>query len=169
VCANFLELMTAGDPVEERDTLASIRKLLLGTLALGVLGTIGELIFLRHIDDRKQWIPLVVLGISVVVIGWHAASPGRASVRAMQILMVVFIATGALGVGLHYDGNVTFEREINPTSSGFEFLRKTVAGATPVLAPGSMTLLGLVGLAHTYRHPCLAGATGEAGSQETQL
>jgi hypothetical protein len=161
--------MKAGDPVREPETLASIRKLLLGTLALGVLGTVGELILLRHIDQATQWIPLVVLGVSVVVIGRHAASPGRGTVRAMQVLMVVFVATGALGVGLHYDGNVTFEREINPSEHGFEFLRKTVAGATPVLAPGSMTLLGLVGLAHTYRHPCLAGAPGKAGSEETPL
>ncbi len=161
--------MTVGTPVRESETLASIRKLLLGTLAVGIFGTVGELILLRHIDKPAQWIPLVMLAAGIVVIAWHTASPGRASVRTLQALMVVFIATGALGVALHYDGNVDFERELSPAEHGFEFLRKTVAGATPVLAPGSMTLLGLVGFAHTYRHPCLAGAAGKTGSQETQL
>ena len=150
-----------GYPARESETLASIRKLLLGALALGVLGTSGELILLRHIDMPPQWIPVVVLAVSIPVLIWHAVSTSRLTVRVVQLLMVVFIGLGILGVGLHFDGNVEFERELHPTEQGFEFLRKTVAGATPVLAPGSMVLLGLVGLAHTYRHPCVAGANGQ--------
>jgi len=153
--------MTVGESVRESETLASIRKLLLGALALGVLGTGGELILLRHIDTPTQWIPLVVLGVSVPVLIWHAVSPGPGSVRGVQVLMVVFIVAGVLGVALHYDGNVVFAREISPNARGFEYIRKTVAGATPVLAPGSLVLLGLVGLAQTYRHPCAAGANGQ--------
>jgi hypothetical protein len=83
----------------------------------------------------------------------------------MQVLMVGFIVCGVLGVGLHYNGNVEFERELHPDERGFEFLRRTLAGATPVLAPGSMVLLGLVGLAHVYRHP----SAGSARSQEAGL
>jgi len=141
----------------ESDTLASIRSLLLGALALGVVGTIGELILLRHIDEPAQWVPLVALSAGVPVLIWHAWSPGIGSVRTLQALMLAFIAAGVVGVGLHYDGNVEFERELHPTERGWEFIRKTVAGATPVLAPGSMVLLGLVGLAHAYRHPLLDG------------
>jgi hypothetical protein len=152
-----------GYPARESETLASIRKLLLGAFALGVLGTSGELILLRHIDRPTQWIPLVAFGVSIPLLIWHAVSPSAASVRALQVLMVVFIGAGVLGVGLHFDGNLEFERELHPTEEGFEFLRKTVAGATPVLAPGSMVLLGLVGLAHSYRHPCLADADGLEG------
>lgn len=137
----------------ESETLAAIRRLLLGTLAIGVLGTSGELIFLRHIDEPAQWIPLVFLGVAVPMLIWHAVAPSAASVRLLQALMLVFIALGVIGVGLHYDGNVEFERELHPDERGWTFIRKTVAGATPVLAPGSMVLLGLVGLAHTYHHP----------------
>jgi len=150
----------------ESETLASIRKLLLGALAIGVIGTSGELILLRHIDKPAQWIPLVVLGIAVPVLIWHAASPSFASVRTLQVLMCAFVALGVLGVGLHYDGNIEFERELNPSERGWTFVRKTVAGATPVLAPGSMVLLGLVGLAHAYRHPSLHGGPGR---QETSV
>jgi hypothetical protein len=150
-----------GYPARESGTLASIRKLLLGALALGVLGTTGELILLRHIDRPTQWVPLAAFGVSIPLLIWHAVSPSAASVRALQVLMVVFIGAGVLGVGLHFDGNVEFERELHPTEQGLEFLRKTVAGATPVLAPGSMVLLGLVGLAHTYRHPYVAGTGGQ--------
>ena len=141
----------------ESETLAAIRKLLLGALALGVIGTAGELILLRHIDEPAQWIPLVFLAAAVPVLLWHVRSPGVASVRTLQALMLAFLALGVLGVGLHYDGNVEFQRELNPNERGWTFIRKTVAGATPVLAPGSMVLLGLVGLAHAYKHPSTDG------------
>jgi hypothetical protein len=155
--------MNVGHSGREHHTLAAIRKLLLGSLVLGVVGTAGELVLLRHIDMPAQWIPFAVLGTSVVVIGWHARWPNTASVRAMQALMCVFIGTGALGVVLHLRGNVDFERELHPEEHGFEFLRKVVAGATPVLAPGSLMLLGLIGLAHTHRHPSATGAKGQEG------
>jgi len=145
------------DGPSESETLASIRTLLLAALAIGVVGTSGELILLRHIDKAAQWIPLVVLVGSVPVLVWHARSPGVASVRTLQTLMLAFIALGVVGIGLHYDGNVEFQRELNPSEHGWTFVRKTVAGATPVLAPGSMVLLGLVGLAHAYRHPATDG------------
>jgi len=145
------------DGPSESETLASIRTLLLAALAIGVVGTSGELILLRHIDKAAQWIPLVFLVGSVPVLVWHARSPGVASVRTLQTLMLAFIALGVVGIGLHYDGNVEFQRELNPSERGWTFVRKTVAGATPVLAPGSMVLLGLVGLAHAYRHPATDG------------
>jgi hypothetical protein len=137
----------------ESDTLAAIRILLLWALGVGVLGTTGELILLRHIDKPAQWIPLAFLGAALPILVWHAAAPSAVSVRVLQGLMLAFIVLGVLGVGLHYDGNVEFERELHPYERGWEFVRKTVAGATPVLAPGSMVLLGLVGLAHAYHHP----------------
>jgi hypothetical protein len=139
----------------ESETLASIRKLLLGALVIGVTGTIGELILLRHVDEPAQWIPVVALVCALPVLIWHASSPSFSSVRVLQALMALFLVLGVVGVGLHYDGNVEFERELRPSERGWEFLRKTVAGATPVLAPGSLVLLGLVGLAHAYRHPSL--------------
>ena len=145
------------DGPSESETLASIRTLLLAALAIGVVGTSGELILLRHIDNAAQWIPLVFLVGSVPVLVWHARSPGVASVRTLQTLMLAFIALGVVGIGLHYDGNVEFQRELNPSERGWTFVRKTVAGAPPVLAPGSMGLLGLVGLAHAYRHPATDG------------
>ena len=158
--------MNLGHPRRESDTLATIRRLLLGTFAVGVLGTAGELVLLGHTEMPAQWIPLGALGASAVVLAWHRSRPGAASVRTMQALMGVFIATGVLGVGLHLNGNVEFERELHPAEGGFEFARKVLTGATPVLAPGSMVLLGLLGLAHTYRHPYTA-APGTPAGQET--
>ena len=144
-------------PPGDSSTLVFIRRLLLVSLSLGILGTAGELILLGHFDSAAQWIPLVALAASVPLIVSHARRPGPLTVRSLQWLMYGFMVFGVVGVGLHYDGNVEFERELHPRDSGVMFLRHTVAGATPVLAPGSMVLLGLIGLAHAHRHPSAAG------------
>ena len=144
------------DPARASATLAFIRSLLLGSLAVGVLGTIGELILLGHFEMPAQLIPIAALGLTVPTLLWHAARPSTSSVRVLQALMWLFIVSGTAGVALHYKGNVEFEEELHPTEQGMLFFRKTIAGATPVLAPGSMVLLGLVGLAHAYRHPVAA-------------
>ena len=146
--------MVATSP--EPAVLAFIRRLLLWSLFAAILGTAGELILLGHIESLAQWIPLVALGVAVPALLWHAVSPRRATVRVVQVLMAVFILLGGVGVGLHYDGNAEFERELHPKDAGVTFLSHVAAGATPLLAPGSMVLLGLVGIAHTYRHPSAA-------------
>jgi len=148
--------MTVTNPPES-STLTFIRRFLLASLSVGVVGTAAELILLGHVDSAAQWIPVVALAAAVPLLLWHAARPDRLTVRLIRLLMCAFIVFGVVGVGLHYDGNVEFERELHPKDAGLTFLRHTIAGATPVLAPGSMVLLGLLGIAHTYRHPSAAG------------
>jgi hypothetical protein len=143
--------------VDEIPALARIRALLLGTLAFGVVGMTTELLLLGHVDSVSQWTPVVLLGASVLLLIWHAAAPSRVTVRAVQVTMILFIVTGGIGVGLHYDGNVEFELELSPEASGFDLMAKTMTGATPVLAPGTMAVLGLVGLAGVHRHPATQG------------
>jgi hypothetical protein len=94
----------------------------------------------------------------------HAAAPQPATVRALQAAMTLFVISGVVGVWLHYQGNVEFELEMYPSMRGVELVQKTLTGATPVLAPGSMTLLGLIGLTHSYRHPCLHDGAASSGS-----
>jgi hypothetical protein len=148
--------MTVTNPPES-STLTFIRRLLLVSLAVGIVGTAAELILLGHVDSPAQWIPLVALAAAVPLLLWHVSRPGPLTVRLIKLLMCAYIVFGVIGVGLHYDGNVEFERELHPKDAGLTFLRHTVAGATPVLAPGSMALLGLIGIAHTYRHPSAVG------------
>jgi hypothetical protein len=131
----------------DRERLAGVRRFLLLTLAAGMAGMGLELLFIGHVEDRLQLVPVLLLAGGLAALAWYAARPGPASARAVQVLMALFVASGVLGVGLHYRGNQEFEREMYPTITGLELVRKTLTGATPVLAPGSMALLGLVGLA----------------------
>jgi hypothetical protein len=134
-----------------------LRRWLLGIFGFGAAGTGVELLLLGHFESGWERLPLVLLGIGVLVTLWQIAAPSRVSVRTLQVTMLLFLVTGAVGIGQHFDSNVEFELEMYPSMTGVELIGKTLTGALPVLAPGTMTLLGLVGLAHTYRHPQLTG------------
>lgn len=132
---------------------------------LGLLGTGAELLLLQHYEDAAQYTPLVVIGCALISLCWVLIKPARHAVRAMRLVMAALAITGAIGIGLHMDGNEEFELEMYPDRQGWELLWKTLAGATPALAPGAMTLLGLIGLAQTHDHPALRRAP-KAGFKE---
>lgn len=143
-----------GDAVEGR-TLARLRALLMATLVVGMLGTATELLLLDHTEGWQQQLPLVLLAAGLLACVVHAVRPSAGTVRLVQAVLLLFVVSGALGILLHYKGNVEFELEMYPEMTGMELFSNTMTGATPVLAPGTMLLLGVVGLAYTYRHPRL--------------
>ena len=133
-----------------REMLAGLRRFLLLTLMGGIAGMGLELLFIGHVEDRLQLVPVVLLPAGLIALVWHTLRPCRASARGVRLLMALFVVSGLLGVGLHYRGNHEFELEMYPSMAGMELVRETLTGATPVLAPGSMALLGLVGLAAVH-------------------
>ena len=136
-----------------------VRRILLATLVLGLVGTGLELLLLEHFEDWRQMIPLGLIAAALLVLVWHAVQRGPAPVQVLQVLMLVFVLAGVLGLTLHYRGNSEFEREMYPDLAGMELFRESMMGATPALAPGTMIQLALIGLAYAYRHPRLARGT----------
>jgi hypothetical protein len=153
-------------PHGDSGTIAFLRRALLAVLLLGLVGTSTELVLLKHYEDQLQLIPLALMGLALLVVGWHIVRPGRASVRVFQGAMAAFAASGATGVFLHYRGNVEWELERSPGVAGLELFRLAITGATPTLAPGTMLQLGLIGLLYAYRHPALAVAAEPSPSSE---
>jgi len=149
-------------------TLSRIRSILLVTLVLGAAGMLAELLLIGHDESTSQFVPLVLLGSGIVLAGLLLARPTAAGVRLLQLVMVIFLGSGILGVGLHYQGNEEFELEMYPSLSGRALVTKTLTGATPVLAPGSMSLLAIVGLVFTYRHPLLRADAPDSASKEAR-
>jgi hypothetical protein len=144
---------------------ASLRQLLLAVILVGMVGLEIELALLRHADSVTQWIPHVALMIGVVVTLAIYVRPGPVTLRTFQVVMLIFVVVGALGVYLHLAGNVEFALERNPSLSGAALIWKTLRGATPALAPGAIAQLGLLGLLYTYGHP--ASAQGNAQDRQT--
>ena len=127
--------------------------MLLVILVLGLVGTAAELVLLDHYEDWKQVVPLALIGLALVAVVWHVIAPAASNVRVLQALMTLFLFAGAIGVGLHYGANSEFEHESDPSLTGYHLFRESLSGATPLLAPGTMVQLGLLGLVYTYRHP----------------
>jgi hypothetical protein len=138
-----------------------MRLALLVILAVGLVGVELELLLLGHTEDPWQWTPIILIGISLAVIAWHAIERGAASVRALQIVMGLFVVAGLLGLFLHFRGNIVFEQEMTPDAPLWPLLWAALRGATPTLAPGTMVQLGLIGLLYAYRHPARHPGTAE--------
>ena len=132
---------------------AFLRRVLAALFLFGSVGTAAELWLLEHTEDAWQKAPLVLIAIASLDLAVLTVRPSAAGVRIFQFVMLAFIASGVLGLGLHYQGNVEFELELQPDASGFALFWESMKGATPVLAPGTMALLGAIGLTYTYRHP----------------
>ena len=130
-----------------------IRNLLLLIFVAGLLGVVVELFLLEHFEVYWQFVPLILMCGSLVVLGWFAFKRVSMVLRMFQIVMILFLISGCLGVILHYKVNVEFELEMYPSLSGLELFWKSIKGAIPFLAPGTMIQLGLLGLVYTFRHP----------------
>ena len=141
-----------------RPTEGIIRAALLAILVIGLVGTEVELLLLKHVDGFWQLVPVVLIGGGLVVTAWFALEKSARSLRALQGTMLVFAASGALGVVQHFLGNIDYARDSNPSLAGSELYREAVMGSTPTLAPGTMVQLGLVGLVFAFRHPALRRA-----------
>lgn len=146
----------------EDATVVMIRKILLAILFLGMLGSGAELLLLKHTEDVWQWIPLVLLAAGLITCAWHGVSGGTSATRLMRWLMIGFIIGGGLGIFFHYQGLAEFKLESNPSLAGWDLVWQAIRGKTPpLLAPGAMIQLGLVGFAYTYKHPALSRSKGE--------
>lgn len=138
-----------------RDDASTLRHLVLIVLTFGIVGVGFELVLLDHMEDNWQWAPIVLLAAGLPVSIWLIFSPGIAIIRTYRVLMGLFILSGFVGQWLHYQGNVEFELEMYPSRGGLELVWEALGGAYPALAPGTMTLLGLLGLVACFRHPAL--------------
>ena len=130
-----------------------LRRALAAIFLFGSLGTGAELLLLDHVEDVWQQIPLVLMALGCAALFVVEARPSSVGVRILQLTMIAFLASGMLGIWLHYQGNVEFELELQPDAGGVALFWEAMKGATPALAPGTMALLGAIGLTYAYRHP----------------
>ena len=145
--------------------LTTIRRTLAAIFVSGSIGTGFELLLLEHTESFWQIVPLALIGLGCIALAVLAIRPAIAGLRAFQLTMWLLVASGLAGVLLHYQGNVEFEVELNPEVGGWELFWEALKGATPSLAPGTMALLGALGLAYSYRHPAHSSAGQHARAQ----
>jgi hypothetical protein len=141
---------------DDGPVLAAIRKILFAIVLLGLLGTTAELILLNHTEEARQWIPLVLLAVALIAFTWHGINFGAFNTRLIRWLMIGFVGAGLVGIYFHFQGSAEFKLESNPSLRGWPLFWAAIRAKTPpLLAPGAMIQLGLLGWAYTYRHPAL--------------
>src|SRR5258708_38953990 len=127
------------------------RRWILIILVLGLVGTVTELVVLEHYEQPLQFVPLVLIVAALGVLWWEFRRRDVASRRAMQIVMALFVLAGFGGLAAHFYGSAEYQLELNPDMSTWELLEKILrAKAPPLLAPGMMLQLGLLGLAYVF-------------------
>ena len=72
----------------EDTVVAAIRKLLLAILLLGMIGSGAELVLLKHSEDVRQWIPLVLLAGGLICCAWLGVSGSAAATKLLRWLMI---------------------------------------------------------------------------------
>lgn len=126
-----------------------MRKFILATFLVTSLGAGFELFLLEHMEDFWQVVPLVLIGISAGMIIWlHLGAPTFVE-KLFTGLMFLSILSGFVGIFLHLKGNLEFEQEMYPAMEGLELFWKSLKGATPSLAPGTMMAIGMIGILYT--------------------
>lgn len=137
-------------------TPTAVRRIVLATLLIGLAGTLTELLLLGHVEDARQVIPVAVIGCALVLLAWHGLRSRPWILQAFRMAMVLCVASGLVGIGLHYEANAEFQREVDPSVEGRALFVKVMrAKVPPALAPGVMVQLGLLGLAYAFRHPVM--------------
>jgi hypothetical protein len=129
---------------------------MLGLFTAGVLGILLELLLMEHFENGWQLIPVVLLAGSVVALPILVKTRARSLLLLFRFIMLLFVASGILGVWLHYDGQAEFKQELKPDLTPGQLAWEVIfhGGLTPpLLAPGAMAYLGLHGLICTHRFP----------------
>jgi hypothetical protein len=133
------------------DHVELLRRWVLGVLVLGLAGTVTELVLLEHYEQPLQLVPLALIVAAVAAIAWQVMRNDAASLRGMAIIMALFVLAGFAGVAAHFRGSAEFQLDLNPSMSAWELMEKVMrAKAPPLLAPGMMLQMGLLGLAYVY-------------------
>jgi hypothetical protein len=151
--------VTTGAAEDPRAAL--LRRGLLGLVALGILGTAVELLFLGHWGSAAKtsvWPALGLISVAAVLV----ARPSPLRLRLARVIAILVAAVALVGVGFHVSENMTagpLDRKFAATwdsmSSVAQWWEAITGGVgpAPTLAPGVLLQLGLGVLLATIRHP----------------
>ena len=145
------------------DRMAGLRRLLSALFLLGSAGLATELWFLKHYEDVWMILPLATIGLGLATFALRGTIGSPLTVQLFRAACGLMVVTGLLGAALHYQVGVEFQSDMDPTlSAGQLFWKVLRMKAPPMLAPGALAQLGLLGLVITYGLP--AGRTVPASS-----
>ena len=127
--------------------MTTIRIVLFAILLLGMIGSGAELMLLSHTEDLRQWIPLILLG--TWLIGFRHGMgfiPARSASEFCRRSFIGYHFERLCGNVLSLSGQRRIQIGNQPFASGWALFCEAIrAKAPPLLAPGTMVQLGLLG------------------------
>src|SRR6202051_2305823 len=84
------------------DHVELLRRWVLGVLGLGLAGTVTELVLLEHYEQPLQFVPLVLIVAAVAGAARQVMRNDAASLRALEIVMMLFVLSGFAGIAAHF-------------------------------------------------------------------
>jgi hypothetical protein len=134
------------------EVLRRLRLFLLALSSLLFAGTLLELWLVDHTEDAIQWLAFALAASGLLVTLAFLIRPARATLAILRVCMIVVIVGSCFGIYQHVSNNIAFEREIQPNSTFRQLVWKGLAGANPLLAPGTLAIAALLALAGTYKY-----------------
>ena len=141
--------------MDSEKILAQLRKFLLIISAGVFVMTVSELTFLGHWNVAIQFLPFALCALGLIASALAYFRPSRGTIRFTQWSMIVIAVCSFIGFYEHMSGNFWFWLDIQPNATTWELIKATFTGGIPILAPGILTLGGVIGAAATYKHPSL--------------
>jgi len=133
------------------DHVDTLRSWILAVLVLGLVGTVTELILLGHYEQAVQLVPVVLIVLAIAALAWQFFQRDAASLKALIVIMSLCVLAGFAGFVAHFHGSAEFQLDLDPDIGKWELFQKVLhAKAPPLLAPGMMMQLGLLGLAYVF-------------------
>lgn len=146
------EIVSGKHSDSSSEVLRRIRKFLLLLTVSLFAGALAELWLVGHTEDVLQLVPFVLSVVGIVVSLLVFFWPSTGTIRVMRIWMAVVVLGTLLGIYLHIEGNVAFEREVDPQATTSRLLWQGLGGGNPLLAPGILAIAAVLAVASTYRY-----------------
>lgn len=137
------------------------RTFLLAMTTIMLAGMSVELMLVEHDENFVQLIPYGLAGIGIASVLAVMLGATRVRLRALQGVIVLLALGGLYGIYEHLAHNFAFELEIRPNATAGDVVIEALQGASPLLAPGVLTLAAMMAAAAVYRHPVLGDRRGE--------
>jgi len=141
--------------MDSEKTLAQLRQFLLFISAGIFVMTVSELFFLEHWSFTIQFLPFALSALGLIAAALAYIRPNHGIIRFTQWSMIIIAVCSLVGFYEHMLGNLTFWLEIQPDATTWDLIVETFKGGIPVLAPGILTLGGVIGWTAIYKHPAL--------------
>ena len=125
------------------------RFLLLLTLFI-FAGTVAELLLEDHTQEALQFVPFILCALGFIAVMGVLLRPQRSTLLVLRVVMIIVGAGGVVGSLIHLLRNIAFEQEIRPNAALMDAILAGFKGASPLFAPGLLTIAALLALAATY-------------------